>query len=292
MTREQEDKIIKQVQDILERRMAETKAEKETVETVDLGHGIKRSISVDSNKAYLTYEYPLEFISLLHSVEKVYLSNEGIIQIKDIQDIKNVERFARQYETFISADESIEIYKNVYNEIGEMQEKGIFKKNYWVQEIAEAFLAPAIMTDINIIAWRWYFCDSDWYTDNIEEYITEEYQNEFKRLVKFNQLFTDSYTTHACFRILKNIMRSSLETKEKHTYVFKDTTGLYMVGRTKETICRYKSIKSGNTTLENVMTLNGDFSNQIYKDYADKRVQGIWFKFTKEDLDKIKSLNK
>lgn len=246
----------------------------------------------DGTNVYITYEYPIDTMILVGKIAETYHKNGSALVINDDKEKEIISKLGSTYDTYISIEDSPKVLGDTLDTIKAMQDFGIFKKEDNANEILEVFLVPAIEQDDNILAWRWCKCDTDWYKNNIIDYICDEYKSDFARSVRFIALLLgEGLTTKHYLKELMLIIKSSKETKEKHTYIFQDTTGLYMVGHSKEVPERFKAIKQGNTTLKVIAELNGDFVKQIYKDYADKKVQGIWFELNDDDLNNIKKLN-
>lgn len=247
-------------------------------------------IDADTEKVYITHEYPIDKFVLMGDAIKTYKENGPSLIINNEEDKDVISAVAVSYSSFISIEESKSVVSDIYNYVEKLQKNGILDAEVPTSEIVEAFVAPAIEQDNHIVAWRWFVCDTDWYMNNVVDYINDEYKYDFLRCVGFMKIINGTdMTTKDYFQAVKWMNDLTLENEQKHTYIFQDTTGLYMVGHSKEIPERFKTIKQGNTTLKVIAELNGDFVKEIYKNYANKRVQGIWFKLSGEDIKNIKS---
>lgn len=74
------------------------------------------------------------------------------------------------------------------------------------------------------------------------------------------------------------------------TYILKDKSGFYKIGRSKNVDRRLKDIKCGNPTVEIIKTYKGDYENMLHRIFESKKVCGEWFALTQEDLDNISLL--
>lgn len=255
----------------------------------DLG---KYYAETDGNKVYFTYEYPIDTMILVGKIAETYHKNGSALVINDDKEKDIISKIGSTYDTYISIEDSPKFLGDMYERVKVMQDFGIFSKEDDIFEILEGFLGVAVEKDNTILAWKWYKCYTDWYKNDILDYVCDEYKSDFVRNIGMMEILAyKELTTKDYFQALEMIMDVASNTKEKHTYIFQDTTGLYMVGHSKEVPERFKAIKQGNTTLKVIAELNGDFVKEIYKDYSDKKVQGIWFELNDDDLNNIKKLN-
>lgn len=74
------------------------------------------------------------------------------------------------------------------------------------------------------------------------------------------------------------------------TYILKEKSGFYKIGRSKNVDRRLKDIKCGNPTVEIIKTYKGDYENMLHRIFESKKVCGEWFALTQEDLDNISLL--
>lgn len=247
-----------------------------------------QTFEVDDEYAYLVFRYDKNYMDTIMQVNRVYSKNDGYIEITDEEQKEVVVNIAKNYPNFISIEKSPLIFGDVYHKVEELKDNGILDNNHTI-EICDAFLFPAMMSDDKIIAFRWDICDSDWYIKNIQAYVADEYKADFVRMLSFYKLLCPCLTTKECLSALYDILISLKKEKQKQTYIFKDTTGYYMIGHTKNVPQRYGNVRVGNTTLKMVCHLNGNYASQIHKTFAHKKVEGIWFELTQDDLDKIKN---
>lgn len=245
-------------------------------------------LEVDEDNAYMVFKYKKSTMDIIIRLHEVYCENSGSFEIESNEQKDLVIDIAKQYTNFISIEESPSVFGDVYYKVHSLKKYGILDDNH-TEEICEAFLSPALENDKEVIALKWDICNSEWYFMNIQSYIKSEYRADFVRMLSFYKLLCPHLSTKECFAALYDILLSLKNEKQKHTYIFKDTTGYYMIGHTKNIPQRYGNVRVGNTTLEMVCHLNGDYANHIHKTFAHKKIEGIWFDLTQDDLNKIKN---
>lgn len=250
------------------------------------------SFEVDDKYAYVVRKYDKPYMDMLIRLDEVYRQNRGSIEINDEEQKAIVVDIAKSYLNFISIEESPYIFGDVYYKVELLKGKHILDGSNTI-EICDAFLSPAIITDKQVLAFKWDICDSEWYIRNIQAYVTDEHKADFIQMLSFQKMFLGCiFSTRNCLDALCDVL-DLLEKEDKkhkkHTYIFKDTTGYYMIGRTKNLPQRYCNVRVGNTTLDVVCHLDGDYTNQIHKDFAHRKIEGIWFDLTQDDIDKIKN---
>lgn len=264
---------------------------KKVLYTSDLRYCVQ-TLEVDEENAYVVFKYEKPVMDLILRLHEVYCENKGNIHIKNEGEKEIVIDIAKHYQNFISIEESPSVFGDVYHKIEVLKNYGILD-NSTTTDICDAILSPALTTESEVLALKWDMCTSDWYIKNIQAYIADEYKADFIIMLSFYKvLFSTCISTQQCLSALYDILNSIKKEGKKHTYVFKDTTGYYMIGHTKNVPQRYENVRVGNTTLELVCHLDGDYASQIQKKFAHKKVEGIWFDLTHCDIDIIKDLER
>lgn len=88
------------------------------------------------------------------------------------------------------------------------------------------------------------------------------------------------------------VKHKKCDNKIVYTYVLKDKSGLYKIGKSVNVERRIKSISTGNTTIEKVMVLPIDCEGYLHSYFSNKRIRGEWFKLNNEDIKFIEKINK
>lgn len=250
-----------------------------------------QTLEVDDKNAYIVFKYEKPIIDLFFRLQEVYQQNKGYIVIENDEQKAIAIDIANHYQNYISINESPSVFGDVYHKIETLKIYGILD-NSNTTDICNAFLSPALTTEKEVLALKWDICNSDWYITNIQDCVADEYKADFIRMLSFYKLLYNTLSTQQCLSALCDILISIKEEGKKHTYIFKDMTGYYMIGHTKNVPQRYDNVHVGNTTLEMVCRLDGDYASQIHKMFANKKIEGIWFDLTNGDIDKIKELER
>jgi len=74
------------------------------------------------------------------------------------------------------------------------------------------------------------------------------------------------------------------------TYIIKDASGLFKIGKSKNIERRIKALQTSNPTIELVLTIEGDIELNLHEKYAALRVKGEWFKLSELQINEIKQL--
>lgn len=69
-----------------------------------------------------------------------------------------------------------------------------------------------------------------------------------------------------------------------HTYIIKDGSGLYKIGKSCNIKRRMKSLSIGNPFIELIYEIKDDVETELHSKFYNKRFNGEWFRLTDEDL--------
>jgi len=73
----------------------------------------------------------------------------------------------------------------------------------------------------------------------------------------------------------------------RRTYIFSDGGDLYKIGYTADLERRFKEVYSDNISIRIAKVVDGDVAKKLKERFSDRRVDGSWYKLTKEDIDSI-----
>lgn len=91
---------------------------------------------------------------------------------------------------------------------------------------------------------------------------------------------------------INHILTRDRRIEETFTYIFKDNSGFYKIGKSKKVEERLKSLQTGNPTISIIASYKGDFENELHRIYSRQKVKGEWFCLSKQDLDNIRKMIK
>lgn len=72
-----------------------------------------------------------------------------------------------------------------------------------------------------------------------------------------------------------------------NTYIIKDSSGLYKIGKSYNVDQRLKSLLVGNPLIELVYKIQNDVESELHNKFKNKRFNGEWFRLSSEDLTYI-----
>jgi len=110
------------------------------------------------------------------------------------------------------------------------------------------------------------------------------------------RLYDKSFIGHSLFIAfmdgLKYFLNDYGKKTESLTYIMKDNSGYYKIGRSINPSSRLKVLGIGNPTIELCFYINGNHEHELHKKFNSKRVNGEWFRLDEKDLVYIKDLDK
>lgn len=128
--------------------------------------------------------------------------------------------------------------------------------------------------------------------ENVTEYLTKEYAEEYIKSAKLI-LLTSFDKSPSGYSFLLDFLELKKHISYKpilRTYIATDNTGLYKIGKSENPEKRIEQLACGNPTINLCFTINADIENELHQRFAKKRKHGEWFKLSKEDIESIKSL--
>ena len=113
----------------------------------------------------------------------------------------------------------------------------------------------------------------------------------------FNKrLYDKSFIGYALFISfmdgLKYFLNDCNKKNESLTYIMKDNSGYYKIGRSINPLSRLKVLGIGNPTIELCFYIKGNHEHELHKRFNSKRINGEWFRLDEKDLEYIKDLDK
>ena len=101
-----------------------------------------------------------------------------------------------------------------------------------------------------------------------------------------------SLVEYPCSLILNSVLKAPNEIHCKQTgsfvtYVIKDGSGLYKIGKSSNMRSRMKNFLTGNPTVEVVLIINADVEKELHSKFSKKHFRGEWFRLTKKDIATI-----
>lgn len=259
----------------------------------------------DKTEISLVFSTPtvdIPYINFSH--EKFYGDKIGYMETRD------KEQFARLSEVFkythFSQNEFWKKAIDFYSTLNRLKNDGILEDNIFVELDKNGYpLNYPYYMDIFISCSVAYMdgknrqCDglyffpiiTDWHIENALEFVKNEYKDDLFRFLPFTQ-FIYGDTKLRCDYLLSSFSELKIHTSRKqYTYVMKDVSGYYKIGRSFYPEYRKSQLAIGNPTISLEFFIEGNREYELQKHFEIKRVKGEWFSLNKSDLKYIKNYN-
>ena len=125
---------------------------------------------------------------------------------------------------------------------------------------------------------------ANWISPFLFSYAFNLCETDDKRMDYINkQIEDDTYSILNDFK-----PRSYKSPNQTCTYIIKDGSGLFKIGKTSDINSRLKNLRVGNPLIELVHKIDKDIEEILHKIFEKKRVNGEWFSLSNDDLSFIK----
>lgn len=124
---------------------------------------------------------------------------------------------------------------------------------------------------------------ANWLSPHLFIYAFNLCENDDERMMDINrQIDCEGYS------LLKKYDCNSKAVKSYHTYIAKDGSGLFKIGKSENVRLRIKSLSVANPLIELVYEINRDVESELHKRFENKRVRGEWFSLSNDDISFIR----
>jgi hypothetical protein len=253
---------------------------------------------------------PISDIFLIkESIDSKNSSSDKNIFTYDKLQFENIKSI---FENYINRDEYISIISKIYEEVKRgIENKKIFKNNFstLIDFDMEYFINIFLGTYIELYDGNednkyikvkngiyYYKKIDDTKISCLTEYFNEEISNIFIKNLYVYNLMTNSTNGNIALlsfnKTIDDVIDNSSVLNIKRTYVMKDKTGYYKIGRSIDPICRQYQLKTGNITIELCFYIDGDRELELHHIFENKKVEREWYNLNSKDLKFIKNYNK
>lgn len=122
-----------------------------------------------------------------------------------------------------------------------------------------------------------------WLSSDLFVYAFNLCEDDDERMININRLIDSEE-----YSILKKYNYKHKDARSYHTYVMKDRSGLFKIGKSEDVRRRIKKLSVGNSSIELVCEINRDVESELHKCFKSKRVRGEWFSLSNDDISLIK----
>lgn len=122
-----------------------------------------------------------------------------------------------------------------------------------------------------------------WLSSYLFVYAFNLCEDDDERMININRLIDSEE-----YSILKEYSHKHKDVKSYHTYVIKDKSGLFKIGKSEDVGQRIKNLSVGNPSIELVCEINRDVESELQKFFESRRVCGEWFSLSNDDISLIK----
>lgn len=244
-------------------------------------------------------------INDLYLINKINLNNKNFnryeLFTEDEVQFNNIKSI---FDEYINFDE----YKIIKGKIIEIIEKGnkngnVFSKNPLdnlpIDVISGIFVSPIMeYLDDNKIKDGIYFYNKIDNNDisDLLEYFKPEFSEYFISSLLISKIFNKNINGDVLFMAFKDtikyVINGLYKKKIVHTYIMRDLTGYYKIGRSIDPIFRQYQLKTGNITIELCFFIEGDRELELHRIFNHKNVEREWYNLNNNDLKFIKNYNK
>lgn len=245
----------------------------------------------------VVYRIRKETALVYSRVHKCIEQNSGYIEIDDCTVYDEI-RDQIVDEDRIVCDSYGKNFKEIKKKLKAMSDNRILEEEISLDEIeTRANEIMDIVCPVLIICKNkptiFYFLDKDLYIiiEELLEYLSENYKKSFIQLCKLSMIsFRQSMNSKILLSLFLNM---EIEAKKiVKTYLMKDKTGLYKIGRSTDPYRRTKDLRVGNSAVELVCEINDDIEKELHEKYSQQRVTGEWFNLTAKQAEEIVKLSK
>ena len=243
-------------------------------------------------------------INDLNIISKVVKNRNPHIYELETSNKEQFENIKSVFGEHITCDE----YRKILGEIDDLISKGIergdiFKKdslnNIDIMDIMHTFFQSIIelIIDNKVIDGIYEYANID--NDVIDDIIIFPMNDEYRKyfITEYAIFKMISYNTmppvYAAFNAYKTILSDKYKKsrKYKRTYVMKDSTGYYKIGKSIDPIFRQHQFKTGNITIDLCFYIEGDRESELHHIFEHKKVEREWYNLNNKDLKFIRNYN-
>lgn len=116
---------------------------------------------------------------------------------------------------------------------------------------------------------------------------SKNYKNDIIELIINKVYYTSQSIFDVFWMIGLNYNKPKIKVKKFHTYIFKDVSGRFKIGKSTNPIDRHKNLETINKDLKVIFIFNCDIESKLHNMFDKKHIGNEWFLLSEDDLELI-----